>query len=488
MRFLVTSFLALSLAACGTADEGGPIDVVFIGNDESLSLDGVRLSPAAQHLRSAMNEGLVAMDPAGEIIPAVAERWLVTDDGLSYIFRLRNSQWPGGEEISSAQVRRLLLDNIRRLRDTSLGYDLDKIVDVRAMTGRVIEINLSSPMPEFLRLLAQPELGFVQDDEGVGPMRAEIEEDGARIRLTSIPPNMRGLPAFETWEESVRQIEVRAMPAADAIDAFASGEIDLVLNGRVAAFPLVDIGPLSSGTIRLDAALGLFGLVIRSEEGLLALPSRREALSMAIDRSALIQPFNIDGWQSSHDIVPRALWGDVLPEAIAWTGFSMEQRRAEARGRIASWESASGEEARLTIGMPAGPGSDLLFRQISRDFAAIGIETSMTGLGQGADLELHDRVARYASPRWFLNQFNCSIRSGPCSAEADELVAQSLGVSDINQKATLLAQAELELQDASVFIPFGAPIRWALVRGNVEGFAENRWGIHPLFPLSEPPI
>ena len=221
---------------------------------------------------------------------------------------------------------------------------------------------------------------------------------------------------------------------------------------------------------------------------MLALPSRREALSMAIDRSALIQPFNIDGWQSSHDIVPRALWGDVLPEAIAWTGFSMEQRRAEARGRITSWEFASGEEARLTIGMPAGPGSDLLFRQISRDFAAIGIETSMTGLGRGADLELHDRVARYASPRWFLNQFNCSIRGGPCSAEADELVAQSLGVSDINQKATLLAQAELELQDASVFIPFGAPIRWALVRGNVEGFAENRWGIHPLFPLSEPPI
>ena len=152
--------------------------------------------------------------------------------------------------------------------------------------------------------------------------------------------------------------------------------------------------------------------------------------------------------------------------------------------------------------MPPGPGSELLFRQLARDLALIGVEAQLIESGHGADLELHDRVARYASPRWFLNQFNCSIRSGPCSAEADQLVAQSLGVAGLNEKATLLAQAELELQDAGVFIPFGAPfgadslniipfgapIRWALVRGNVEGFAENRWGIHPLFPLSEPPI
>jgi ABC-type oligopeptide transport system substrate-binding subunit len=482
------TFLAAVLAACGSADEGGPVDVAIIGDDESLFQEGVRLSPAAQHLRSAMNEGLVAMDPGGEIIPAVAERWLVTDDGLSYIFRLRNSQWPNGDDVTSAQVRRLVLDNIRRLQDTSLGYDLEKVVDVRAMTGRVIEINLSSPMPEFLRLLAQPELGFAHDGDGAGPMIGAREGEGSEIRLAAMAPDMRGLPAIEGWEERTRAINLRTLQANEAVDAFASGGLDLVLNGDVSSFPLVDIGPLSSGTIRIDATLGLFGLVVRSEEGLLAQARQREAISMTIDRSSLMQPFNIDGWQSSSDIVPRELWGDVLPEPLPWTGSPITQRRAEARLRIVEWEERSGERAQITIGMPNGPGSDFLFRQLSRDLALIGVETQMVESGRGADLELHDRVARYASPRWFLNQFNCSIRSGPCSAEADELVAQSLLVSDQNQKATLLAQAELELQDAAVFIPFGAPIRWALVRGNVEGFVENRWGLHPLFPLSESPI
>mgnify|MGYP002019953643 CR=1 FL=1 len=35
-----------------------------------------------------------------------------------------------------------------------------------------------------------------------------------------------------------------------------------------------------------------------------------------------------------------------------------------------------------------------------------------------------DRLARYPSARWFLNQFNCSLVPGPCSPDADELVTE----------------------------------------------------------------
>jgi peptide/nickel transport system substrate-binding protein len=38
-----------------------------------------------------------------------------------------------------------------------------------------------------------------------------------------------------------------------------------------------------------------------------------------------------------------------------------------------------------------------------------------------------------------------------------------------------------------VFIPFGPPIRWSLVRGSVTGFATNRWGMHPLMPMAMRP-
>jgi hypothetical protein len=38
---------------------------------------------------------------------------------------------------------------------------------------------------------------------------------------------------------------------------------------RIDALPLADTGPLSRGTVRLDPALGLFGLQVRRAEGLL---------------------------------------------------------------------------------------------------------------------------------------------------------------------------------------------------------------------------
>ncbi len=36
-------------------------------------------------------------------------------------------------------------------------------------------------------------------------------------------------------------------------------------------------------------------------------------------------------------------------------------------------------------------------------------------------------------------------------------------------------------------IALGAPVRWSLVRGDIRGFDANEWGVHPLFPLSQPP-
>lgn len=486
MRFLFAISVFL-LAACGPSGPKGPVQVVIIGESGELSDTGVRLSPAGQHLRAATAEGLVALDASGQIVPALAERWIITDDGRSYIFRLRDSEWPDGETISANQVRQSLRAALRSLRGSSLGLDLQKVEDVRAMTGRVIEMRLSSPMPDFLRLLAQPELGIMRGGMGAGPMEASPDDASGGIRLVALPPQRRGLPARAQWEESARPLIVRAMAAPDAVEAFSVGEADLVLNGQIASFPLADTGPLTRGTIRVDGAHGLFGLVVRNDDGFLSDPSRREALSMAIDRDGLMQPLNIGGWQSATWIVPLGSLGESGPQQLRWENLSLQQRRALARQRVAAWESAQGRQAVVRIALPAGPGSDALFAQLSGDFGLIGVTAVQVRQGESADLELRDRLARYYSPRWYLDQFNCSLRLGLCSPEADELVAQSIALTDPSAQTQLLVQAHRVLIGREVFIPLGAPIRWSLVRGDVFGFEANEWGLHPLFPLSLPP-
>ena len=485
MRFRLALILLL-LASCGPSSGSGPINVMIIGTPQSLFQQGVRLSPAAQHVRAATFEGLVALDPGGQVVPALAERWIITDDGLSYIFRLRDSTWPDGEEITAADVRRRLREAIARLDGTSLGLDLDKVDEIRAMTGRVIEVRLSSPMPDFLRLLAQPELGFIKSGSGAGPMVLSRDDEGKVARLTALPPETRGLPARADWEDLARPLRVEARPARQAVAAFSRGDVDLVLGGSIVDFPLAEAGPLSRGTIQVDPAMGLMGLVFREDTGLLADPARREALSMALDRGSLIQPFGLGGWQSSTWIVPPGVFAQPRYPAQRWQNLTLEQRRRTAAARIRAWAARPGNEARLTIGLPPGPGSDLLFRQLARAWATIGVSIELVPPGEGAQIELRDNVARYSSPRWYLNQFNCSLKSGLCSAKADALVRQSLDERDPAVRERLLGEAHAALMASEVYIPLGAPVRWSLVRGSIRNYLANQWGLHPLFPLSQP--
>ena len=104
-----------------------------------------------------------------------------------------------------------------------------------------------------------------------------------------------------------------------------------------------------------------------------------------------------------------------------------------------------------------------------------------------ADSASASNVARYADPRWFLNQFNCSLDNGACSPLADRLVRETLQDEVPGGRAAKLAEAEAALTLDNVFIPFGSPLRFSLVRGNVQGFLPNQWAFHPLPPLATIP-
>ncbi|TCJ39875.1 peptide ABC transporter substrate-binding protein [Parafrankia sp. BMG5.11] len=476
VRLAILAGLGL-LGACGASDDGEMLQIAFIGEPGDLRDTGLRLSPPAQQLRAATAEGLVSLDAAGEVIPALAERWIVTEDGLSYIFRLRNSDWRDGSPILAEDVRDSLNRTIRALRGTSLGLDLAPVSEVRAMTGRVIEIRLSSPVPDFLQLLAQPELGVLHKGAGAGPMT--LERKGAFAQLELLPPEARGLPMRENWRRGTRELTVRALPAEDAVAAFRDGTVELVLGGRLATLPLADVGPLSRGTVRLDAAQGVMGLQVVRPAGLLADPARREALSMALDRETLLAPFNVAGWLSSTRIAPAATAGNA-PER--WAGLTLEQRQAIARQRIAAVRGS--DSATVRVALPPGPGSWLLFGQIAEDWAAIGVTAMLAQEGQAADVEFVDTVARMGGRAWYLNQFACRVRRALCSAEADQLVAAAAAEPDPVARGTMLAEAEERLTALNAFIPLGAPVRWSLVRGDIDGFVDNRWGLHPLSPLA----
>src|SRR6185369_10504865 len=106
---------------------------------------------------------------------------------------------------------------------------------------------------------------------------------------------------------------------------------------------------LSRGTVRVDPALGLFGLRVMRTDGFLAQPANREAISLAIDRDALLAPFNVGGWVPTTRIVPPGLPGQREPPSERWTGSTPESRQAEAARRVAAWEKAHREQLVLRV-------------------------------------------------------------------------------------------------------------------------------------------
>ena len=463
----------LGLAGCGLGDDG-TVDVAFMESEGSLFSDATRLSSGGQHVRAATRSGLVALDAQGEVVPALADRWNVIEDGSVFVFRLRDGNWPNGEELTATSVRDALQRAIRSLRGTSLGLDLVPIDEVRAMAGRVIEIRLASPMPDLLQLLAQPELGLTHGAGETGPMVLERGEEGNL--LTMRPPPERGLPEEEGWQDYTRVIRVAGLEPEEAIARFDDGDVEVVLGGRLDSLPQVDLGPLSRGTVRLDPTIGLFGLRVLRARGALATPELREAVSMAIDRPALVAAFNVGGWTPTNRIVPPDLPDDPGMVGERWEGLTVDQRRATAAARLAG---VSGPRT-LALAIGNSPGEDLLLRELAGQLATVGITLVRARTAAEADMALADRVARYASPRWFLNQFNCILDDGLCSIEADRLAGRALDERDPALRAQLIGQAEAALTEANVYIPFGSPLRWSLVRGSVDGFVPNPWGFHPL--------
>lgn len=475
------------LSGCG-ARRRGPLPVALAGDETAFQTAATaHLTPAGQVLRAATVEGLVGFDAEGRVVPAIAERWIVTDDGLGYIFRLREGTWPDGSPIDAASVVSALRRARANLANTALGLDLAPIDEIRVMTDRVVEIDLVAPLPDLLTLLAQPEMGLPRARLGSGPLG--LRREGGQALLSPIPPEKRGLAPVENFARSVRPLRLEVMPMERAVQRFNDGLVDVALGGTIDTLPLAGTTMLSRGNVQLDPVAGLFGIQVVDAGGFLADPLRREALALAIDRDGIVGAFSIGGWQPTTRLIP----GDVPEDAgmdpstspgERWLGTTLDQRRALARQRVQAW-IASGQPAPvLRLAMPDGPGSRLVFDRLLGDFAQIGVRLERVGLEDRAQLRLVDSVARYGRAAWFLDQVACTVEPAGCSAQADALAAQARAERDGRVRAILLGQAAAAAIAANGYLPIARPLRWSLVRSGVGGFAPNPWGWHALPPLT----
>jgi oligopeptide transport system substrate-binding protein len=477
LALLAVTALAMVPAACGNQPEGA-IKVVVIGGPPKLRDPALGPLPAPDAvLLQNVAQGLVQFDAAGNIVPGLAERWNVSDDGMSYIFRIAATDWPDGRKITADQVVRILKRAIAPRSKDPLKDSLGAVAEVVAMTDRVIEIRLTAPRPNLLALLAQPEMAIVRSGFGAGPFRYAAAGKGGELRLT------REIASDDEETPRKDQVVLSGAPVTDAVRAFALARSDVVLGGTFADLPYARSIKLPRGSLRFDPATGLFGLIPLHTGSKVDRPEVRRLLSQAIDRNTLVAALGVPGLAARATLLEPSLDGVSAPVAPAWSAAPFGDRLPGLQAQAAR---LLGKSAKTTVRvlLPDGPGADMLLQLLTRDWGALGMTAERAHSIAAADFALVDEVAPSSSPAWYVRRFRCEI-APVCDAGADQLMEAAREAQIPAQRYALLTQAAALIDDEQLFLPIAAPVRWSLVSNRIVNFAGNRYARHSLTDLEQ---
>jgi oligopeptide transport system substrate-binding protein len=472
--------LALLPAACRDQPEGS-VKVVVIGSEPKLRdpSEGPLTGPDEVLLQNVA-QGLVGFDAGGNIVPGLAERWNVSDDGLSYIFRIASTEWPDGRKVTAQQVSRLLKRQLAARSKNSLKDTLGAVQDVVAMTDRVIEIQLIAPRPNLLPLLAQPEFAVMRSGFGTGPFRyAPTAGKGGELKLS------RDIVSGDDEASEHEEVLLSSSKADTAVSDFIAGKSDMVLGGTFADIPFAQRARAPRGTLRFDPASGLFGLIPLRPKGGVDDPDLRHALSQAIDRDGLIAALGVPNLAPRATLLEPGLDGMPAPVTPAWLASPLADRLPALQAQVAR-VFGNVDRPVIRVALPQGPGADLLLRELTLDWGALGFKVERASSPAAADFALIDEVAPSTSAAWFVRRFRCGV-TPVCDAELNQMLDSARAAPVPAQRYALLAQAAAKIDDDQLFIPLTAPVRWSLVSRRIQGFAGNRYARHTLTGLGRRP-
>ena len=288
----VAAAAVLALAS-STAAMAARTDLVLGMPLEPPHLDPTAGAAAAidEVLYANVFEGLTRIGPRGEVLPALAESWTVSDDGKVYTFKLRTGvKFHDGTDFSADDAK-FSLDRARANDSTNAQKILFAAIDtVEVVDPATVKVTLKNPQGSFLynmgwgdAVIVAPESADTNKEKpvGTGPFKFGNWAKGSSITLVK---------ADGYWGEpaALDKAEFRIVPdAAAAVPALLSGDVQ--------AFPNIQLGD-ALPQIQSDPR---FKVVIGSTEGetILGINNKkppfdnlkvRQAIAHVIDRKAII--------------------------------------------------------------------------------------------------------------------------------------------------------------------------------------------------------
>ena len=172
-------------------------------------------------LCALLYDNLVQFDTKANIIPSLAHKWIITNNGKTYTFNIRNNvEFINGTVLNSDIVKQ----SFERISNKSLYNNIESII---ADTDSTVTFNLKKTEPSFLSKLAMPIASVVHIDQnkvlhGTGPwILDEWVKDGHII----LHRNMNYFNGMANFNRIVIRIINDPFPR---VASFTAGYIDII--------------------------------------------------------------------------------------------------------------------------------------------------------------------------------------------------------------------------------------------------------------------
>ncbi|AVR70472.1 MULTISPECIES: ABC transporter substrate-binding protein [Pseudomonas aeruginosa group] len=451
----------------------------------------------------------------GAVVPSLAERWTVSDDGLNYRFDLRQdvrfhrtAYFKPSRALNADDV----VFSFRRMLDPAdpwhkvaqNGFPHAQSMQLPQLIKRVeksgdhqVLFVLDHPDATFLPMLS---MGFASiysaeyadqlmkagtpeklnaQPIGSGPFVFKRFQKDAVVRYAANPEYFAGKPAVDALIFAIT-------PDANVrLQKLRRGECQIALSPK----------PLDVESARKDASLKVEQtpafmtafVALNTQHPPLDDPEVRQAINLAFDRASYLQAVFEGSASAATGIYPPNTWS-YARDIPAYPHDPEQARKLLAGKQLAElniWTRPSGSLL--------NPNPSLGAQLLQSDLAEVGIKASIRVIEWGElirrakngehDLLFMGWAGDNGDPDNFLTpQFSCaSVKSGLnfaryCEPALDKLIADGKAASDQAQRGRLYHQAQKLIHEQALWLPLAHPTAYALARKEVQGYQVNPFG------------
>jgi oligopeptide transport system substrate-binding protein len=514
---------ALAAAATVAFSSFAVAQVVYHrGNDgEPETLDVHKTSTVGEsHVLRDLYEGLVIKDNKGAVVPGVAEKWEMSDDGKTYRFTLRaNAKWSNGDPLKASDFvfayRRIMnpetgakyaniLYPILNAEKVNKGQAKPEELGVKAVDDRTLEIRLEQPTPYFIEQLTH-QTGLPVHQASVEKFGKDYIKPGNLVTngaytLVEFVPNshikVTKNPNFHD-AANVKIDQVMFYPISDlaaAVRRFQAGELHSTPD--IPADQVKALKERFGKQVVIGPYLGVYALPVNSSKPPFDDVRVRKALSMAIDREFIAEQIWGGTMLPAYSFVPPGIGNYGKPAQAEYASMSPIDREDKAKAMLKeAGYGPGGKPLKVEIRYNTTDNNRNTVVAIADQWKALGVETSFINtdskthfahLRDGGDFDVarYGWIGDYSDPQNFLfllESDNKGFNYGKWkNAQYDDLMkTKAAKEGDLKKRAEYLLQAEQIFMKEEPWIPLLHYSTKNLISDKLVGFNQNISGVYP---------